>query len=106
MAILESSAERLIIQSGSALNRTTLTLDRRERHAHLERSVLMWRRKPVDFDFVDVEEVKVTVVKDAASGTELHTPMVRLRSGRVVPLPAADDEAEATVARVRSFIGH
>ena len=106
MAILESSPERLVVQSGSVLNKLTLTLDKRERRAHLQRTLaMMWARKPTEVDFSDIEDVAVATMKDPLSGGELHAALMRLRSGVALEVPASEREVPDTVARVRSFLG-
>ena len=105
MTIVQDTAQRLVVQAGSRFNQTTLTLDKREGRARLERNLLMWRRRPVEVPLSDIAEVEVRAEVDPASGAETHVPVVRTHDGQVLALPVPDDEAEATVRRVCGFLG-
>jgi len=105
MTIVQDTAQRLVVQAGSRLNQTTLTLDKQEGRARLERNLLMWRRKPLDLPLSDIADVEVRAEVDPASGAEVHVPIVRTRDGLVLALPVADAEAESTVRRVCGFLG-
>jgi hypothetical protein len=105
MAILEQTSQRIVVQSGSALSKAILTLDKAQGRARLDRVVLMWSRKPIDIAFSDIADVAVATMKDAASGSELHKPVLRLTSGKALALPASEAEAIETAERVRGFLG-
>lgn len=105
MAIVQDTAQRLVVQAGSRLNQTTLTLDKQEGRARLERNLLLWRRRPVEVPLSDIAEVEMRAQVDPASGAETHVPVVRTHDGRVLALPVADAEAETTIRRVCGFLG-
>jgi hypothetical protein len=105
MAIVEQTPARMVVHSGSLLGRTVLTIDKDLGRARIERSLLMWSRAPVEIALTDIADVSVATTKDAASGSELHTPVMRLKSGQAVALPASEAEATDTAARVRNFLG-
>jgi hypothetical protein len=104
MAIVEHTALRMVVYSGSLLGKAVLTLDKDAGRARLERSVLMWPRKPVEIALADIAEVSVATTKDPPSGSELHTPVMRLRSGEALALPASEADAAETAERVRGFL--
>ena len=105
MTIVERNTERIVMQSGSALGQVTLELDKRSGRASLARNILMWNRKPREFDLGDIKEVAVASFKDNASGAEVHTAVLRLVGDDVVPLPVADEDAEETARVLREFLG-
>jgi hydrogenase maturation factor len=105
MAVVESTPKRLVLQSGWALNKLTLTFDKDERRARLQRTVAMWGLKPTEVDFADIADVAVATMKDPLSGGELHSALMRLNSGIAVEVPASEREVTETVARVRDFLG-
>jgi hypothetical protein len=106
MAVVESSPERLVVQSGPFYNTLTLTLDKAKRRAHLQRKIaMMWALKPTEVDFADIDDVAVGTMKDPLSGGELHSGLMRLTSGLALEVPASEREVTETVARVRDFIG-
>lgn len=105
MTIVQETPERLVVQAGSRLNQTTLTLDRQQGRAWLERNLLMWRRKPVEVALADIADVEIRAEIDPASGAEMHVPIMRTRDGMVLTLPVAEAEADDTVRRVCGFLG-
>lgn len=106
MAVVESSPERLVLQSGPFYNKLTLTLDKGERRARLQRTIaMMWALKPTEVDFSDIADVAVATMKDPLSGGELHSALMRLQSGTALEVPASEREVPDTVARVRAFLG-
>jgi len=105
MTIVERSSERMVRQSGSALGQMTLALDKRSGRASLARNILMWKRRPREFDLRDIEDVAVASHKDGASGVTVHRAVLRLAGDAMLPLPLADAEAEPTVQALREFLG-
>jgi len=105
MTILESNDHRLVVQAGSLFNVTTLTLDKDEGRACLDRRVLMWRRRPVELGLSEIDDVGIVAIKDTASGAVLHEPVLHTRRGETIPLPVADEEADLTAHELRAFLG-
>ena len=106
MTILQSTPQRLIVQCGSRLNQTTLTLDKNDRRACVERVTFFWRRRPLELPLTAIEDVAVRSTMDPASGAETHQPVVRTHTGQIIALPIAEKaEAEDTARHVRSFLG-
>lgn len=105
MTILESTRERFVVQAGSLLNQTTLTLDKGEGRARIEHSMLMWKLKPREFGLQDIAGVDLLTIKDAVSGADTHTPVLRTRAGDVISVPAGETEAGETAERLRQFLG-
>lgn len=105
MTIVQDTAERLVVRAGTRLNQTTLTLDKQEGRARFERNLLMWRLKPVELALTDIADVEVRAEIDAASGAEIHVPIMRTRDGLVLALPVSEVEADDTVRRVCGFLG-
>jgi hypothetical protein len=76
MPIIENSADRLALRSGS----TTLVLDKKANTASLQRKMLFWNLKPLEAPLSDVTEVKLDVAVDRASGVDVDrssTPVPR-----------------------------
>jgi len=105
MTIVERNAERLVVESNSALSRMTLELDKRSGRASLARHTLMWKRRPREFDLSDIEDVAVASHKDGPSGVTVHRAVLRLSGDTMLPLPLPDAEAEPTVQALREFLG-
>jgi hypothetical protein len=105
MTILESTPQRMVVQAGSLLNQLTLTLDKETGRARLDRSMLMWHRKPVDIPLAEIDHVDVVSIHDAVSGADVHEPVLHTRTGDTIPLPVPDDEADHMVAQLRGFLG-
>ena len=103
MAIVENSATKLVLKSGS----TTLSLDGTTEQMTLESKVLFWKRAPAHAAFRDVADVKIEEVHDPASGAEIYNTMVLLKTGKGGWALTADSkkQAEAEVATIRKFIG-
>jgi hypothetical protein len=105
MTILESTPQRLVVKAGWLLNQTTLTLDKQAGEARLDRSVLMWHLRPVGLRLAEIDHVDVATIHDAASGADLHQPVLHTRAGGLIPLPVAEEEADITAERLRGFLG-
>ena len=106
MTIVQSTPQRLVVRGGSRLNQTTLTLDKDDHRASVERIILFWRRRPLELPLADIKDVAVTSVMDAASGAETYQPVVRTHTGRTIAFPVTEKaEANDTARRVRNFLG-
>ena len=102
MTIVESTAKRLVLQSGS----TTLTLDKGAGKMALQHKALFWKPKPAEAALSDIADVKLETVVDRASGVELYHTALVTKTGAGWFLPASDKaEAEANAAKLRNFIG-
>jgi hypothetical protein len=102
MAIVENTARRLVLKSGS----TTLTLDKDAGKIALQRKLLVWDRKPLETALSDVASVSIDTAVDRASGVEFCSMMVILQGGQAWALAAADkNEAKANAEAVRGFLG-
>ena len=105
MTILQNTPERLVVQAGSLINQCTLTLDRASGNARLDRKLLMWPRKPVEFALADIDQVDVVTSHDPASGADTHLPVLHTRSGAAIAVPVAENEASSTAMQLRGFLG-
>ena len=105
MTILQQTPERLVVQAGSLINRCTLTLDRTTGGARLDRTLLLWPRKPMEFALADIDQVDVITTHDPASGADMHQPVLHTRSGTAIAVPVADEEAGSTATQLRGFLG-
>jgi hypothetical protein len=104
MRILESTADKLVVASGSRISPTISTFDKHERVARVTRQILFWRR-PEELPLAEIDDVRVSEYTDAASGTTIYIPVVHASSGHVVPLSRGNEDDAADVAeRVRHFL--
>ena len=102
MAIVENTAKKLVLKSGS----TTLSLDGTAEQMTLESKVLFWKRAPVHAAFKDVADVKIEQNHDPASGAEIYGTMLMLKSGGAWAVSAeSKKQAEADAAAIRKLIG-
>jgi hypothetical protein len=102
MSVIESTPQRLVLQSGS----TTLTLDKSTDAACLQRKMLFWKLKPLEHPLSDFSEVTIDAAVDRASGVEVCHTMLVTRGGEGWALPARDKkDAEASTAAVKGFLG-
>jgi hypothetical protein len=102
MAIVENTAQKLVLRSGS----TTLTLDGDAKQITLQSKLLFWQRAPAHAAFRDVADIKLDEGHDGASGADLYGTMIVLASGKAWALSAnSKQEAEADGAAIRKFIG-
>jgi hypothetical protein len=101
MPIVEHSASQLVLKSGS----TTLALDKATSKAVLRRKFLFWGLKPIEVPITDVLGVNVDAAVDRASGVEICSAMVVMRSGAAWALAASDKkDANAMAAAMREFL--
>jgi len=103
MATIESTPSLLTLKDGS----TTITLDKTSGSATLQQRVLLlWPKKPVAFDLADIDDIAVTSETDSSSGTRIFHSVMHRRTGEVMVLTTeAARDAEATVHRLREFVG-
>ena len=102
MASIENGTNKVVLKDGS----TTLTLDKMAGKAVLQRKLLFWDRKPLEFPLADIDDIAVTANKDAASGAVLYHSVLHRRSGETTVLTAdSEQDAEATVETLRRFVG-
>jgi hypothetical protein len=100
--IMESTPQRLVLQSGS----TAVALDKTAGTATLQRKMLFFSLKPVEHKLADITDVNLDTVTDPASHAEIDHVMLKLRAGGGWAL-AADSrkEAQALISQVRQFLG-
>lgn len=102
MAKIESNARTLVLKQGS----TTLTLDKDSGKATLQQKILLWSKKPVEFDFADIDDIAVKSDKDGISGAMIHHSVLHRRTGEITVLTTEEaKDAEATVKTLRAFVG-
>jgi len=102
MASIETGTDKVVVTEGA----TTLTLDKAAGKAVLERKMLFWNRKPVEFPLADIDDIAVTSKTDPASGATLHHCVVHRRSGEATVLTTGEaSDAAATVETLRRFVG-
>jgi hypothetical protein len=103
MAMIESTPSRLILKDRS----TTVTFDKTSGHATLQqRILLLWSRKPVEFDLSDIDDIAVTSEMDGLSGAQIYHSVMHRRTGETMVLTTEEAQAaEVTVQRLREFVG-
>ena len=62
MKQIEEIPGKLVLKAGS----TTLTLDKDYGKATLQKKLLLWNRKPVEFALADIDDIAVKSEKDGA----------------------------------------
>ena len=105
MAIVERSNNRLVVEAGGGLSRFSLALDKQAGLARIERSTLMWKRKPLELPLADIKAFDVASFKDAASGAELRRLLLRTRADEAIEVPVREGTADETAAVLREFLG-
>jgi hypothetical protein len=102
MAVAEHTPERLVLKSGS----TTLTLSKDTGKAVLQRKLLFWSLKPTEAPLSDISDVTIDAAVDRASGVEVCSTMLIMRTGAGWAFPAADKkDAQASADAARQFLG-
>jgi hypothetical protein len=102
MAMIESTPSRLILKDGS----TTVTFDKTSGHATLQQKILLWNKKPVEFDLSDIDDIAVKSEMDGLSGAKIFHSVMHRRTGEVLVLTTEEaGDAEATVQKLREFVG-
>ena len=102
MASIEEAPRKLVLKSGS----TTLTLDKDSGKATLQRKMLLWKKKPVEFPLSNIDDIAVKSDVDGLSGAAIHHSVLHERTGEIIVLTTeeARDAAE-TVKKLRGFVG-
>ena len=102
MAIVENTANRLVLKSGSA----TLTLDKTAKKVIFQRAGLLWKPKPMEAELSDITDVTLDSGLDRASGVEVCNSMLVKKDG-VGWAFGANDKAEAlsNIALIKKFLG-
>lgn len=102
MAVQEHTPQRLILRSGG----TTLILSKEAGTATLQRKLLFWNLKPSRAALSDITDVTVEAAVDRASGVEVCSTTLVLRTGAGWAFPCSDKkDAQATADTVRGFLG-
>ena len=105
MAIVERNATRMVVEAGGGLNSLRMVLDKQAGQARIERRTLMFNRKPREIPLSRINAVDVALLKDAASGAEMHQLMLRAGADEAIPLPVSEKEVEETASVLRDFLG-
>jgi hypothetical protein len=102
MTHIEETPRKLTLKAGS----TTLTLDKEFGKATLQQKMLLWKKKPVEFELADIDDIAVKSDVDGMSGAAIHHSVLHRRTGEVTVLTTeeAEDAAE-TVKKLRGFVG-
>lgn len=103
MAMIESTPSRLVLKDGS----TTVTFDKTSGHATLQQKILLlWPKRPVEFDLADIDDIAVKSETDGLSGAPIYHSVMHRRSGETLVLTTEEaKDAQATVQRLREFVG-
>ena len=102
MPIIECTPQRLVLKSGG----TTLDLDKEFGTAILQRKFLFWKLKPAEVPLSDINEVAVECNVDRASGVDVCSTMLVMRTGTGWSFPSSDKkDAEANAEAIRGFLG-
>jgi hypothetical protein len=103
MPITERTPELLELKSGS----TTLGLSKQSGKASMQRKLFFWKLKPAEARLSDIAEVRIDAAVDPASGVEVYTTILVMRTGAAWAFPCADKEdARVNADAIREFIGH
>ncbi len=102
MPTIESTPQRLVLQSGS----TKLTLDKEAGKVSMQRKVLFWNRAPIEKALAEIADATVDAAVDRSSGVEVCNTMLISRAGEGWALPANDKkDAELTARQIKEFLG-
>src|SRR5215207_1409104 len=102
MPVTERSPQRLVLKSGS----TTLTLDQEAGKAVLQRKLLFWNLKPAEAPLSDITDVTIDSDVDRASGVEVCSTMLVMRTGAAWAFPCSDKkDAQESASAIREFLG-
>jgi hypothetical protein len=102
MTSIEEAPSKLVLKAGS----TTLTFDKDSGKAILQKKILLWNKKPVEFPLSEIDDIAVKSDVDGLSGAEIHHSVMHRRNGEITVLTTeeAKDAAE-TVKKLRGFVG-
>ncbi|HEY0567168.1 MAG TPA: hypothetical protein VGD13_03415 [Xanthobacteraceae bacterium] len=102
MPVTERTSQRLVLKSGS----TILSLDRDTEKATLQRKLLFWNLRPAQAPISDIADVTIDAAMDRASGVEVCSTMLVMRTGAAWAFPSADKkDAQASADALRGFLG-
>jgi hypothetical protein len=102
MAITERTPQKLVLKSGS----TTLSLSKEVDTATMQRKLLFLKLRPPQAPLSDIVEVTVDVTVDRASGVDVCSTMLIMRTGAGWAFPCSDkNDAQASAAAIREFVG-
>jgi hypothetical protein len=100
--MIESTPSRLVLKDHS----TTVTFDKTTGHATLQQKILLWNKKPVEFDLDDIDDIAVKSEMDGLSGAPIYHSVMHRRTGETMVLTTEEaKDAEATVRKLREFVG-
>lgn len=101
-AILESTPERFVLQSGS----NKLILDKAAGTATLQRKVMFVSLKPATVPLAEVADVTLHTLTDPMSKAAIEHVMVKLAAGGAWLLAANDrSSAQSAVDAIRGLLG-
>jgi hypothetical protein len=102
MPIIEQTPNRLVLKSGS----TTLTFSREASKATLQRKLLFWSLKPAEAPLSEIVDVTIDAAVDRASGVEMCSTMLVMRTGAGWAFPCSDKkDAQTSADAIRAFLG-
>jgi hypothetical protein len=102
MPIVENTADRLVLKSGSA----TLALDKKTKKVVFQRAGLLWKPKPMEAELSAVTDVTLDAGLDRASGVEICNSMLVMKDGVGWAFGANDKaEAQSNIALIKKFLG-
>ena len=103
MPVTEHTPQRLVLRSSG----TTLTLSRESGKATLQRKLLFWNLNPSESPLTNITEVTVDAPVDRASGVEVCSTTLVMRTGAGWAFPCSDKkDAQATAEAVRGFLAY
>jgi hypothetical protein len=102
MTDITRNEDALELRSGG----TTLTLDKSDGKAVLQRKFLFVKMKPAEMSLSDIADVTLDIAFDGASGIEMCNAMLVSREGAAFAVPASDKaDAEKSATAMREFLG-
>ncbi len=102
MPIIENTPRRIVLKGDSG----TVTFDKDAGAVKVERKLLIFGRKPVEFPFADIDDVAVKSDVDGLSGAPIYHAVMHRRTGDIFVLTTEEGkDAAATVATLRTFLG-
>jgi hypothetical protein len=100
--VAEHTSERLVLRSGS----TTLTLNKAAGKVTLQRKLLFWSLKPSEAPLADITDATVDASVDRASGVEVCSTMLVMRTGAGWAFPCSErKDAQVNADAIRAFLG-
>ena len=102
MPITEHTPKRLVLTSGS----TILTLSKEAGKATLQRKFLFWNLRPAEAELSEITDVTVDAAMDPASGVDVCSTILAMRTGMGWAFPCSDKEdARLSASAIREFVG-